>query len=149
MDEERDDAGAVDLGVEMLDAEHRGQLERMEELERAIRDTAARPELSARLEELIRYLEAHLMSEQIAMREHAYPAYEAHVREHEDAIELLRDLEAPLLARRRGGRLGGPRGIERLADQPHPHDGSFSGGVHEDEGNRAALRSCAAPRRAR
>lgn len=94
MDEERDDAGAVDLGVEMLDAEHRGQLERMEALERAIRDGAARPELSARLEELIRYLEAHFMSEQIAMREHAYPAYEAHVREHEDAIELLRDLEA-------------------------------------------------------
>jgi hemerythrin-like metal-binding protein len=94
VDEERDDAGAVDLGVEMLDAEHKGQLERMEELESAIRDGAARPELSARLDELVRFLEAHFMSEQIAMREHAYPAYEAHVREHEDAIELLRDLEA-------------------------------------------------------
>ena len=65
-----------------------------EGLKQAIEQGDAAGEIAARLDELIHYLDAHFMSEQLAMREHAYPGYEAHVREHDDAIDLLRKLES-------------------------------------------------------
>lgn len=42
---------------------------------------------------LVSFLEAHFLSEQIAMRELAYPGYEARVQEPDQAVNLLRALE--------------------------------------------------------
>ena len=88
-----EDPASVDLGVPSLDAEHREQLQRMNRLGAAIAAGAPTRSIGDDLESLIDYLEAHFMSEQILMREQAYPAYEAHVREHDEAIILLRKLQ--------------------------------------------------------
>ena len=41
---------------------------------------------------LVSYTETHFMAEQLIMRLHAYPDYEAHQREHDRSMELLADI---------------------------------------------------------
>lgn len=97
MPHETDDAHSIELGIPEIDAEHREQLARMDRLAEAI--AAGRPPhaVADDLESLIGYLEAHFLSEQIVMREHAYPDYEAHQLEHDDAMVLMRRLQGRFL----------------------------------------------------
>lgn len=88
------DVCATDLGLPALDEEHRGQIELMNELGAAIAAKRAPAEISLALDRLTGYLDAHFMSEQIAMRERAYPEYDAHRMEHDAAIDMLRELGA-------------------------------------------------------
>ena len=88
-----EDLASVALGVPSLDAEHLEQLQRMNRLGAAIAAGAPARSIGEDLERLIDYLEAHFTSEQKLMRECAYPASEAHVREHDEAIILLRKLQ--------------------------------------------------------
>jgi hemerythrin len=87
------DEPAIELGVPSLDAEHREQLARMNRLVAAIGAAPPPSALAGDLESLIGYLEAHFLSEQIVMREQAYPAYDAHQLEHDEAITLMRRLQ--------------------------------------------------------
>lgn len=93
MTQERNPPRKLDLGHAALDREHQGQLEHTDALERAIQAGASAPEVARLTEDLIQYLEAHFASEQIAMRESAYPAYEEHVHEHDEAIALVREFQ--------------------------------------------------------
>jgi hemerythrin len=86
------DPDLVRLGAGWLDREHEAQLTEMNALGRAIADGRPRDELVRGIDRLVEFLEGHFLSEQIAMRERAYPDYESHVREHDVAIGLLRDL---------------------------------------------------------
>ena len=83
----------LDLGVESMDREHRGQLEHMSLLEAAIEEGRPAAEIARLTEDLVQYLQAHFLSEQISMRESAYPAYEDHLGEHDEAVLLLEQLE--------------------------------------------------------
>lgn len=87
-----DESRSTRLGVAELDAEHRGQLERMDRLIAALERSEPLERSLGALRELVEYLEVHFMSEQIVMRERGYPAYDAHVREHDEAVRLLRTL---------------------------------------------------------
>jgi hemerythrin-like metal-binding protein len=73
-----------------VQAEHEIQLG----LLRKMRERVARPDGGAAAailaRQLLDYSEAHFLSEQILMREHAYPGYEAHVAEHDHLLEQLR-----------------------------------------------------------
>jgi hemerythrin len=89
---QRFDTHAADLGVPALDAEHRGQIELMNHVGEAITAGFSAVEITAAVDSLVGYLEAHFMSEQIAFREQGYPGYEAHQAEHDEAIALLRGL---------------------------------------------------------
>ncbi len=91
---QRFDTHAADLGVPALDAEHRGQIELMNHVGEAITSGFSAVEITAAVDSLVGYLEAHFMSEQVAFREQAYPAYQAHQQEHDEAIALLRELRA-------------------------------------------------------
>jgi hemerythrin len=86
------DPSTIVLGVPDLDAEHREQLAWMNRLGAAIAAGAEPAEIADDLEALIGYLEAHFMSEQILMREEAYPAFQSHDREHDEAVALLRKI---------------------------------------------------------
>jgi hemerythrin len=92
------DPSSIELGIPSIDAEHREQLKRMNRLSDSIAQGGAPERIADDLEELIDYLAAHFMSEQIAMRQHGYPEYEAHLREHDDAVTILRDLHARFMA---------------------------------------------------
>ena len=87
------DPHAADLGVPTLDAEHRGQIELMNRVGAAIASGATPAAIAQEIGKLAGYLEVHFMSELIAMRERSYPLYDAHVAEHDQAIELLHQLK--------------------------------------------------------
>jgi hemerythrin len=92
------DPASVVLGIPELDAEHAEQLRWMNRLGAAI-DAGASPETIADdVETLVGYLEAHFLSEQIMMRENAYPGYGSHRAEHDEAVTILRDLQAKFAA---------------------------------------------------
>jgi hemerythrin-like metal-binding protein len=87
------DPHAADLGLPALDAEHRGQIELMNRVGTAIAAGASPSEVAPEVGRLADYIEVHFASELIAMRERGYGAYDAHVAEHDQAIELLRRLK--------------------------------------------------------
>lgn len=86
------------LGVPEIDAQHARQVD----LVRAFRDAVEQQHdaaLAARiLDQLRNYTAGHFGAEQALMRQHAYPAYEAHVHEHERLLEHLDRLQAGLSA---------------------------------------------------
>ena len=84
---------SLDIGIPSVDAEHREQLARMSRLQEAILGGGDPEAIADDLESLTDYIDAHFTSEQILMREQAYPDYTAHLREHDAAIDLLRNLE--------------------------------------------------------
>lgn len=88
----------IELGVPELDAEHREQLIRMNRLVAAMAEAHSPSAVAEDLESLIGFLEAHFLSEQIVMREQAYPGYDAHQQEHDEAIALMRRLQDRFLA---------------------------------------------------
>jgi hemerythrin-like metal-binding protein len=88
----------IELGVPQVDAEHREQLMRMNRLVAAMAEAKAPSAVAEDLESLIGFLEAHFLSEQIVMREQAYPGYDAHQLEHDEAIALMRRLQDRFLA---------------------------------------------------
>jgi hemerythrin-like metal-binding protein len=98
MDYRAPDPDLVRLGAEWLDTEHEAQLEEMNALGQAIADGKPKSEILAAIDHLVEFLEGHFLSEQIAMREWAYPDYESHVREHDNAVGLLRDLRVRMVA---------------------------------------------------
>jgi hemerythrin-like metal-binding protein len=126
--------GALDLGIGSLDLEHQGQLDHMEALEHAIESNRSIDEVTQLTEDLLQYLEAHFTSEQIAMRESAYPAYEDHVREHDEAITLVRELEAGV---RSGDATPGPGVLHtlrrRLVEHVHTTDAALAAYLNRRE----------------
>jgi hemerythrin len=87
------DPRSLEIGIPSVDAEHREQLERMARLQSAILGGGDPKMIADDLESLTDYVDVHFTSEQILMREQAYPEYATHLREHDTAVELLRNLE--------------------------------------------------------
>ncbi len=81
-------------GLAWLDAEHEEQLERIRRVQDLIAERRTPAEIGRAIEDLVGYLETHFVSEQIVMRERAYPDRETHIEEHDRAVLMLRELEA-------------------------------------------------------
>ena len=77
-------------GVATMDREHAGQLSLLNDLKAAVRNGADDSLIYALLNELVEHTNLHFLSEQLAMKLHAYEAYESHLLEHE---RLLREVE--------------------------------------------------------
>jgi hemerythrin len=82
-------------GLSDMEAEHARQYELLAETERLLEasDVEGARAVAAKL---LDYSEAHFGSEQVIMRLHAYPGYQAHLREHGDLLNGLRQLIAGL-----------------------------------------------------
>lgn len=78
------------FGVATMEREHTGQLSLLNDLKAAIRNGADDGLVYALLNELVEHTNLHFLSEQLAMKLHAYEAYESHLLEHE---RLLREVE--------------------------------------------------------
>lgn len=76
-----------------LDKEHSVQINLLETLETAIAAKAATEKIGAVLGSLADFTEAHFNSEQILMRLHAYPDFEAHDMDHNAFMETIRHLQ--------------------------------------------------------
>jgi hemerythrin len=76
-----------------LDAEHQVQLGLVTGLEQALRERRPASEVDEILDRLVSYTDAHFMAEQLLMRLHGYPHYQAHQQEHDHLVEQIRELE--------------------------------------------------------
>jgi hemerythrin-like metal-binding protein len=82
--------GAVDLGVESIDSDHRLQIRTVESIENAIRRGASEEVIGPLLAGLAEHTKAHFSAERALMRNSEYPDLEEHLREHD---RLLRQLD--------------------------------------------------------
>lgn len=113
----RDMQGVAHEGVDGMDKEHAVEMQMVRALQKAIRDGdgGAVDEL---FEQLRSFTAAHFMSEQLLMRLHAYPGYQAHQQEHDDLMERLGEIRQSL----EGGELASAdQAVARLEDWLHTH----------------------------
>ena len=84
-------------GVDEMDREHALELQIVRSIQTALAG-GDRSELPQLLEQLEDFTNAHFLAEQLLMRLHSYPVFEAHQREHDDLMEELKGLGQKLLA---------------------------------------------------
>ena len=84
-------------GIDEMDREHALELQIVRAIQQALASDE-RSELPQLLEQLEDFTNAHFLAEQLLMRLHAYPGFEAHQREHDDLMEELKQLGQELLS---------------------------------------------------
>ena len=77
-----------------MHGEHDIQINLLNALEQAWRESASGAHAEPILQQLIDYSEMHFMSEQLLMRLYAYPDYEAHEFEHQRLLAQLREWQS-------------------------------------------------------
>lgn len=83
-------------GSAAMDRDHAGQLSLFNDLKAAVRSGAPDSLVYALLNELVEHTNLHFLSEQLAMKLHAYDAYEAHLLEHERLLGEVQNLRDSL-----------------------------------------------------
>lgn len=87
---------AFQLGQYELDLEHQGQFELLLAIEAELCGARNKAQLATLLDRLIEFTSLHFMSEQVLMRERAYPGLPAHEAEHDELMEQMRDFQRRL-----------------------------------------------------
>lgn len=83
-------------GNASMDREHASQLNLLSDLKAAVRGGAPDRLVYALLNELVEHTNLHFLSEQLAMKLHAYEAYESHLLEHERLLAEVNNLNSSL-----------------------------------------------------
>jgi hemerythrin len=78
-------------GIAEMDREHALELQIVRAIHAALADSD-KPRVDAFLQQLEDFTNAHFLAEQLLMRLHAYPGYEAHQQEHDQLMQELEDL---------------------------------------------------------
>ena len=78
-------------GVTEMDREHALELQIVRAIQTALADSD-RARVDALLQEIEDFTNAHFLAEQLLMRMHAYPGYEAHQLEHDQLMHDLAEL---------------------------------------------------------
>lgn len=86
----------LSYGVASMDREHAGQLSMLNDLKAAVRGGAPDTLVYTLLNELVEHTNLHFLSEQLAMKLHAYESYEAHFLEHERLLVEVQNLKRSL-----------------------------------------------------
>jgi hemerythrin len=86
----------LNYDVATMDQEHAGQLTLLNDLKTAVRSGAPDNVVYALLDELVEHTNLHFLSEQLAMRLHAYEAAESHFLEHERLLREVQNLKESL-----------------------------------------------------
>ena len=82
----------LSLGVDAIDREHHLQVSLLDEIANAIATGRPAADVLELIDRLIEYTNAHFLAEQLMMRLHAYPLYNAHVTEHDGLLQQARAL---------------------------------------------------------
>jgi hemerythrin-like metal-binding protein len=88
----------LSYGIASMDRDHAGQLNMLNDLKAAVRSGAPDTLVYALLNELVEHTNLHFLSEQLAMKLHAYEAYESHFLEHERLLAEVQNLKHSLAA---------------------------------------------------
>ena len=86
----------LSFGIAEMDREHAGQLSLLNDLKAAVRGGAPDSLVYALLNDLVEHTNLHFLSEQLAMKLHAYEAYESHFLEHERLLAEVNNLNSSL-----------------------------------------------------
>ena len=76
----------------VVDAEHDVQMQMLDSLAAAIEERGNFASMKLVLEQFIEFSDLHFLSEQLVMRLHSYPGYEAHMEEHTRLMKKLREI---------------------------------------------------------
>ena len=91
-----DKSTAPTYNVASMDLDHLRQLSLFNDLKAAVRSGADDSLVYALLNDLIEHTDLHFLSEQLAMKLHAYEASESHFLEHERLLAEVRNLKQSL-----------------------------------------------------
>ena len=83
----------MSYGNASMDREHAKQLTLFNDLKAAVRGGAPDSLVYALLDELVEHTNLHFLSEQLAMKLHAYAACESHFLEHERLLDEVQNLK--------------------------------------------------------
>ena len=83
---------SLTVGNKAMDMEHRIQVSLIQALEGAVRAGETDGRLGQIVTQLYDYTSAHFLAENLLMRLHAYPEYEAHSADHDRLVALLEEL---------------------------------------------------------
>jgi hemerythrin-like metal-binding protein len=86
----------LSYGHASMDREHASQLNLLNDLKAAVRGGAPDSLVYALLNDLVEHTNLHFLSEQLAMKLHAYEAYESHLLEHERLLAEVKNLNSSL-----------------------------------------------------
>ena len=81
------------IGVAEIDVQHKELLERFDKLLTACEEGKGMQELKNLLGFLNQYVLTHFSDEEALQRQHNYPGYEAHRKEHESFVARIRKLQ--------------------------------------------------------
>jgi hemerythrin len=93
-----EDSRETSYGIASMDREHAGQLGLFNDLKAAVRSGAPDSLVYTLLNELVEHTNLHFLSEQLAMKLHAYDAYESHFLEHQRLLIEVQNLKDSLTA---------------------------------------------------
>ena len=79
-----------------MDREHAGQLSLFNDLKKAVRSGVPDSLVDKLLDELVTHTNLHFLSEQLAMKLHAYEASESHFLEHQRLVLEVQNLKSGL-----------------------------------------------------
>ena len=91
-----EESAELSFGTASMDREHLGQLGLLNDLKAAVRSGAPDSLVYALLNDLVEHTNLHFLSEQLAMRLHAYEASESHFLEHERLLGEVQNLKSSL-----------------------------------------------------
>jgi hemerythrin len=119
---------SLELGVAEVDVEHRLQIQLVDAFHAALArgDRPAAGEALARLDDASN---VHFMGEELLMRLHSHPEYEAHVEEHRQLLDRLRVLRVRFEARSDGEALATVDEVRRWLSHIRGADRSFAAHV--------------------
>lgn len=93
---ELEESTELSYGVASMDREHAGQLSMLNDLKAAVRGGAPDTLVYALLNEMVEHTNLHFLSEQLAMKLHAYESYESHFLEHERLLVEVQNVKRSL-----------------------------------------------------
>lgn len=82
----------VRIGEKTIDAEHDLQLQLLDSLSQSLAKGGDFSPTHHLLEQFIEFSDMHFLSEQLIMRLHSFPGYEAHLEEHTRLMKKVRDI---------------------------------------------------------
>ncbi len=91
-----EESAELSYDVASMDREHAGQLSLLNDLKAAVRGGAPDKLVYALLDELVEHTNLHFLSEQLAMKLHAYEASESHFLEHQRLLAEVQNLKRGL-----------------------------------------------------
>jgi|SRR5215469_4160999 len=80
------------VAEKVMDAEHDVQMQMLDSLAAALENRGNFASMKLVLEQFIEFSDLHFLSEQLVMRLHSYPGYEAHLEEHTRLMKKLREI---------------------------------------------------------